>query len=144
MRRLVIDSSVSLKWWLDDEDYVAEAREILTHIHAGQIIPVIPHLWHYEIANGIRTAVFRRRITKKQGRIFINELLSLDFETHSIGFYLSKIFDYAVKYQHPIYDISYVVLAEQHKIDFVTGDEKLLKTVKEDLDFVYHLSTRAL
>jgi len=29
MRRLVIDSSVSLKWWLDDEEYVARARGML-------------------------------------------------------------------------------------------------------------------
>ncbi len=53
----MIDSSASLKWWLDDEEYVAEAREILKQIHAGRIIPVVPDIWHYEIANGIRTAV---------------------------------------------------------------------------------------
>ncbi len=57
LRRLVIDSSASLKWWLDDEEYVAEARGILKQIHTGIIIPVVPDIWHYEIANGIRTAV---------------------------------------------------------------------------------------
>lgn len=75
MRRLVIDSSVSLKWWLDDEEYVTEARESLKEIHAGRIIPIVPDLWHYEVANGIRTAVFRKRINKKQGKVFIDELL---------------------------------------------------------------------
>jgi predicted nucleic acid-binding protein len=141
VRRLVIDSSVSLKWWLDDEEYVVEAREILKQIYSGTIIPVVPDLWHYEVANGIRTAVFRKRINKKQGKAFIDELLSMGFDTRSIIFNLPKVFDYAVKYKYAIYDISYVVLAEQEKIDFVTGDVKLLNTVKDDLKFVYHLST---
>jgi len=141
MRRLVIDSSVSLKWWLDDEEHVVEAREILKQIHSGRMIALVPDLWNYEVANGIRTAVFRKRITKNQGKTFIDELLSMGFETHSIVFYLPKVFDYAIKYNYAIYDISYVVLAEQEKIDFVTADERLFNTVKEDLKFVYHLSS---
>jgi predicted nucleic acid-binding protein len=140
MGRLVIDSSVSLKWWLDDEDYVDEARKILLQIHAGRIIPVVPDLWYYEVVNGIRTAVFRKRITKKQGRTFIIEMLSLGFETMSIVFYLPKIFDYAIKYKYAIYDLSYLVLAEEQKIQCVTGDTKFFNTVKDDLSFVYHLS----
>ncbi len=27
--KLIVDSSVSLKWWLDDEDYTGEARILL-------------------------------------------------------------------------------------------------------------------
>lgn len=140
MRRLVIDSSVSLKWWLDDEEYVAEARELLRQIHSGEITPLVPDLWHYEVANGIRTAVSRKRIKKKQGNSFIDELSSMDFETYSIAGYLSKIFEYALKYDHAIYDISYIVLAEQLNVDFVTGDERLLNAVRETLKFVHHLS----
>jgi len=144
MRRLVIDSSVSLKWWLDDEEYVAQAREILNQIYAGRITPVVPDLWHYEVANGIRTATLRKRINKKQGKTFISELLSMGFESHSINLYLPKVFDYAIKYKYAIYDFSYVVLAQEQRIDFVTGDERLLSTVREDLEFVYHLSTLSL
>ena len=73
MRRFVIDSSVSLKWWLDDEDHVVEAREILKQIHLGRMTPLVPDLWKYEVANGIRTAVFRKRITENQGKTFIDE-----------------------------------------------------------------------
>ncbi|HUT71908.1 MAG TPA: type II toxin-antitoxin system VapC family toxin [Desulfatiglandales bacterium] len=144
MRRLVIDSSVSLKWWLDDEEYVAQAREILNQIYAGRIIPVVPDLWHYEVANGIRTAILRRRINKRQGKTFISELISMGFESHGINPYLPKVFDYAIKYKYAIYDFSYIVLAQEQGIDFVTGDERLLSTVREDLKFVYHLSTLSL
>ena len=140
MRRLVIDSSVSLKWWLDDEEHVAEAREILKQIYTGRIIPIVPDLWHYEVANGIRTAVFRKRINKNQGKTYIDELLSMDFETRSIVSYLPKAYAYAIKYKYAIYDISYAVLAEQQKIDFVTDDERFFNAVKEDLKFVYHFS----
>jgi len=144
MRRLVIDSSVSLNWWLDDEEYVAQAREILNQIYAGRITPVVPDLWHYEVANGIRTAILRRRINKRQGKTFISELLSMGFESHGINLYLPKVFDYAIKYEYAIYDFSYIVLAEAQSIDFVTGDERLLSTVREELGFVYHLSTLSL
>ena len=120
---------------------MAEAREILEQIHAGGIIPVVPDLWHYEVVNGIRTAVLRKRINRNQGKTFVDELLSVDFETRSIVPYLPKVYAYAVKYKYAIYDFSYAVLAEQQKIDFVTGDERFFNAVKEDLKFVYHLSS---
>jgi len=41
---LAIDSSVSLEWWLDDEEYVAEAREILKQIHAGGILRTLSEM----------------------------------------------------------------------------------------------------
>mgnify|MGYP003681942051 CR=1 FL=1 len=66
MRRFMIDSSVSLKWWLDDEEYVVEARESLKQIHLGRMTPLVPDLWNYEVANGIKTAVLRKRITRNQ------------------------------------------------------------------------------
>jgi len=65
----------------------------------------------------------------------------MDFETHSIISYLPIIYAYAVKFKYSIYDISYAVLAEQRKIDFVTGDERFFNATKEHFNFVYHLST---
>lgn len=62
-------------------------------------------------------------------------------QTHSIVLYLPKVYEYAIKFQYAIYDISYAVLAEEQEIDFVTGDERFFNAVKEDLKFVYHLST---
>jgi predicted nucleic acid-binding protein len=119
---------------------VTEAREILRQICTRKVIPVVPDLWYYEVANGIRTAVSRKRITKKEGKAFIDELASMGFENHSIINYLPKVFEYAVKYKYAVYDLSYLVLAEEHKIDFVTGDARFRNVVGDDLRFVFYLS----
>lgn len=49
-QRLVADSSVALKWWLDDEQFVDEARIILNKIVAKDLELVVPELWLYDIS----------------------------------------------------------------------------------------------
>jgi len=52
------------------------------------------------------------------------------------------VIDSSVSLKWWLDDEEYV--AQEQRIDFVTGDERLLSTVREDLEFVYHLSTLSL
>ena len=139
-QRLVADSSVALKWWLDDEQFVDEARLILNKIIAKDVELVVPELWLYEITNGINIAVKRDRITKELGQEFIEELQSIKITQIPIISYLQTIYEEAQIYKYAVYDISYMVIAEIVHIPLITGDEKFFNTVKGNKPFVKYLS----
>lgn len=139
-KRLVIDSSVALKWWLDDEEFVEEARVLLNELVGGKIELVVPELWLYEIANGINTAVKRGRISNDTGEEFIEELQSITATLVPVNSYLTKTYKESAKYNHAIYDIVYMVVAENKQIPFITADKKFCDKVKSKKPFVTHLS----
>ena len=138
--RIVADSSVALKWWLDDEEFVEEAKLLLKKAIAGDIEIVVPELWYCEIVNGITVAVKRNRISEKQGLKFIEELSAIPAKQYQITSHMNKIFKRAVKYKSTSYDMTYLIIAELEDILFITGDKKLFDAVKHDRPFVKYVS----
>lgn len=137
-QRVVIDSSMSLKWWMDDEEFIEEARDLLKKVVAGEIEQVVPELWFYEVANGINTAVKRERISNETALNFIEELQAMTPTLIPIAQFLPKIFKESIKYGYATYDIAYMVIAENEGIPFITADKKFFERVKDDKAFVKH------
>ncbi|MBM4135611.1 MAG: type II toxin-antitoxin system VapC family toxin [Nitrospira sp.] len=138
--RLVVDSSVSLKWWLDDEEFIEESRLLLKKVVDGEIELILPELWYCEVANGITTAVRRNRISEKQGKMFIEELQAIPMEQYNIATHINRIYKDAVKYKYAIYDMVYLAIAELEEIQFISSDERLVNTVKSTKPFVKYVS----
>jgi predicted nucleic acid-binding protein len=61
MASFVLDTSIALKWFLEDEGDRAYSLAILRSI-ADDNRPAVPWLWYYEIANTILTQIRRKRI----------------------------------------------------------------------------------
>ncbi len=58
-----VDASVVVKWQLDDEECVAEARALRNDLYGKRILRVIaPTLLVYELANALATSTRRKRI----------------------------------------------------------------------------------
>ena len=57
---LVLDSSMTLAWYFEDEQTPA-AMEVLRQVAATGA--VVPSLWRLEVANGLQMALKRKRIT---------------------------------------------------------------------------------
>jgi predicted nucleic acid-binding protein len=57
---LVIDSSVTLAWYFEDEKTSASLAVLNRVVEEGAVVPA---LWHLEVLNGLRVAVRRGRIT---------------------------------------------------------------------------------
>lgn len=57
---IVLDCSATLAWFLEDEQ-TAATGELLQRVAGSSA--VVPSLWRLEIANGLRTALRRGRIT---------------------------------------------------------------------------------
>lgn len=138
--KLVIDSSVSLKWWLDDEEFIDNARLLLKKVIDGDVKLILPELWYYEVANGIMTAVRRNRISEKLSLKFIEELYAVPVEQCQIIPHINKIYKAATRYKYAIYDMTYLIVAELENIPFITGDKKLFNTLKNTKPFVRYLS----
>ncbi len=140
-KRMVVDSSVALKWWLEDEEFVVESRDILKKVVAEEIELLVPELWFYEISNGLNVAIRRQIISKKLGLEFVvEELQSIRVTQVPIVFHLLEIFKVAQKYNCTVYDIAYLIIAEQEEIPLVTGDKRFFNVVKGETAFVKYLS----
>ena len=63
-KRLVIDASVALKWRLRDEEATSQADALLDDFLAGKLELLTPTLFDYEIANALRVAVTRQRLSE--------------------------------------------------------------------------------
>jgi len=79
---VVLDISVALAWFFDDERSEAVDGLLDRVVEDGAVVPV---LWKLEIANGLRTAMRRKRIEVGFRDAAIAQLLRLpvqtDFET---------------------------------------------------------------
>lgn len=146
MNNLVIDASVGLKWFLDDEREIKKAQRILDNFEKKQVKLLLPTLWIYEVTNGFRTAVLKRRIKKQDAQKYTQELKELAFPLVDLSYLVEKIMTDSLSFGLSIYDAAYVVLAKQEGVDFFTGDKRLYNTLKNKLSFVkwigdYHWDT---
>lgn len=127
MRRIVIDASASLKWVFEDEEDTNLAMNILNDIATENLGIISPSIWLYEVANGIRSAILRKRISFLKGKKLLSAILKVVPELIDFSLVVTKTFEVANKYEISVYDASYIVVANEEKVDFYTGDKNLYK-----------------
>ncbi len=71
---LVIDSSVTLSWFFEDERSALADEALRQVVESGAIVP---SLWRLEVANGLQMAVRRKRIDAKFRDASIADLRAL-------------------------------------------------------------------
>ena len=121
---LVIDSSVTLSWFFEDERS-ALADEVLRQVvESGAIVP---SLWRLEVANGLQMAVRRKRIDAKFRDASIADLRALpitvdpDTDRHAWGSTLIL----AESRQLTLYDAAYLELAQRAGLPLASLDKQL-------------------
>jgi len=135
-KRLVIDGSVALKWRLRDEAATSQADALLEDFLAGKLELLTPTLFDYEIANALRVAVTRQRLSEQDAAAALADfaqymIVRYDFTgLASLTFYLSG------QYQRSAYDSAYLALAQSQGVWFFTGDKRLFNAVGHALSWV--------
>ncbi len=131
MKRVVIDASVVLKWYLSDEEHGEKALDILDGHASDHFSLHAPALLEFEVANGLT-------IAKRRARVGDNDVLkAMDgFTGLGIGLYplsplFRKVLDYSDKYGISAYDAAYVALAEDLKANVVTADKRLFNSTRK-------------
>lgn len=121
---LVIDSSITLAWFFEDER-TDHSDAVMRHVASGGA--VVPSLWRLEIANALQSAVQRKRIDVAYRDASIANLrlfpIAIDAETdrHAWGTTLSL----ADRCQLTLYDAVYLELAHRLRLPLATLDEQL-------------------
>ena len=122
-KTLVIDASVIVKWFLNEENSDI-ARLIRLDLEKGSMSIIIPELLLLEVSNSLKY-----NKVKEKNIIFANKIL------FDAGFMISKLneeimlktIENSIKYNITVYDALYVTLAQLHGTFLVTADKELYK-----------------
>ena len=123
---LVLDSSATLAWFLDDEQ--AYGIALLEDVAANETA-VVPMHWLLEVANGLRMAVRRRRLSPDEPAQVLARIreqpIEVDPETIARGW--SEIPRLADRYGLTTYDAAYLELSLRLDVPLATLDPDLMR-----------------
>ncbi len=120
---IVLDASVLLRWYFEDEDEVAS--DLLRAIATERI--VVPVHWQSELANGIVVGERRGRSRPEQVEHLTRLVDHLDLEVESDGAENAflRILPLARAHRLTVYDAIYLELAERRGLPLATYDGPL-------------------
>lgn len=126
----VIDASVALSWFLQDEQSPQSDRLFTLVADEGAIVP---SLWRLEVANALQVAVRRNRISRayrdgtiqRAGRLPIEVDLETDAHAWTRTLHLSE------RHSITVYDAAYLELALRRGVPLATRDQDLAKAAVE-------------
>ncbi|MEE8605866.1 MAG: type II toxin-antitoxin system VapC family toxin [Candidatus Aminicenantaceae bacterium] len=133
MKRIVIDASVVLKWFLADEKLSQPALALLDKYVSFELEIVAPSLLEYEVLNGLHIARKRGRIPQDNTIMAVEGFLGLEIEKKDISSFYPRIMHFSETYNLTVYDASYLAVADEEGIELVTADKNLCNRVKKAL-----------
>ena len=123
---LVLDASVALAWCFEDEASAAADRALDRVVAEGAVVPAI---WPLEMANALRSAERRGRLTfADQARL--RELLialPISIEPVDLAGALGEVTEIARAADLSAYDAAYLALAARRALPLATTDERLAR-----------------
>lgn len=124
MSDLVLDASLTLQWFLDDETDRQYSLKVLASLAEKRAL--VPVLWFYEVGNGLIMANRRKRIDAAQVDGFLSRLRNLPIDCAAQA--PSEILEPpAVARTHGLtnYDAAYFSLAMRSNLPLATTDSQL-------------------
>ncbi|HXX56169.1 MAG TPA: type II toxin-antitoxin system VapC family toxin [Candidatus Nitrosotalea sp.] len=126
MSNLVLDASLALQWFLEDEADRKYSLAVLASLSEKRAL--VPFLWFYEVGNGLLMAYRRKRISLDQIDGFLTRLKALPIdaaqETPSEVLELPSL---ARSHDLTNYDAAYLGLANKFNLPLATNDSELRK-----------------
>lgn len=120
--RVVIDASIALAFLLPDEREI-KVDVLFKALTEGKTKIFIPKLFYFEVANGLRSAVIRKRISSQLAKKLLENLVKLRLEEKGINWV--KTFQIALEKNVSFYDASYLAIARKGKIPLLSLDRLL-------------------
>ena len=127
MSAFVVDTSIALKWFLEDEEDRADSLNILKGISETNR-PVVPWLWFYEIGNALTFAVRRKRVVFEQVEEFLRLLEQMPIDVDEPDRATALRLPYLCR-EHNLttYDAAYLELAMRLELPLATCDNALIR-----------------
>lgn len=128
MERIVVDASVLVKWFVDEEGS-REALAIRRRYVEGEVEIVAPELIIFETLNALR---YKGLFTEAELKRIAEALDAYAFGLYPLrGGYAAEAIRVAFENDITIYDSSYVSLAAREGAEMYTGDRDLIKRLRE-------------
>ncbi len=126
MSDFVLDASLTLQWFLEDEADREYSLAVLASLSEKRAL--VPMLWFYEVGNGLIMAYRRKRIASDQIDGFLTRLKTLPIDaaqdTPSEVLELPTV---AMSHDLTNYDAAYLALAIRFNLPLATNDSNLRK-----------------
>jgi len=123
MKNLVVDSSISVKWFIEEEDSDI-AQLILDQYTDGTLLFLAPNLIQAEFGNIVWKKLVFRGLSIVDADFAIQEFKTISFVLTPISILFDEAFQIAVKYKRSFYDSLYLALSVKENCGFVTAAEK--------------------
>jgi predicted nucleic acid-binding protein len=121
---LVLDASLALQWFLEDETDRQYSLAVLGSLSEKRAI--VPLLWFYEVGNGLLMAHRRKRISIDQIDGYLTRLKSLPIElAHDDPAKILELPSFAHRWGLTNYDAAYLSLAKKLEVPLATNDTDL-------------------
>ena len=128
MQRVVVDSSVIVKWLIQDNElYVDKANQLLQDVSLQKVTLIAPELAKYEVGN----AILKKGLTSAQAFQSLATVYSLPItfipETEELGtetYQMAEELKLAGNIKFTYYDASFAALAKQENAVLVTDNPK--------------------
>jgi predicted nucleic acid-binding protein len=120
----VLDASLTLSWYFEDERTPA-ANAVLDVVVASGA--VVPSLWRAEVANGLQMALRRNRIDAEFRNRALQHLglLSITVDRETDTYVWSSALALADRFDLTIYDATYLELAQRRGLPLASLDKEL-------------------
>lgn len=122
MKKLVVDSSVIVKWLHEEEPYSDHADKIIEDVKNGKTILFVPELAKYEVGNAL---LFSKKVSPDEVKVLLESfyLLPIQFVVQSES---NANATYKIAYDAHItyYDASFIALAKQESAVLITDNIK--------------------
>ena len=126
MVNLVVDASMTLAWYFEDEQTPASLDVLRDVSRDGAIVP---SLWRLEVGSGFQAALRRRRITEAFRDASLTDLatLAISIDTETDHHAWTTTLHLSDRFSLTIYDAAYLELARRLGLPLATGDAPLAR-----------------
>jgi predicted nucleic acid-binding protein len=128
MRDIVIDSSVAVKWFLNELNS-AEALAILNDFQLNNLSLLAPDFIYAELGNVMWQRVKRKALAVVDAQDFVDKIIKIKFTLTSTATLLGDAYQLAVAHERSVYDSLYLALSIREQCQLVTADEKLINAI---------------
>lgn len=126
MTRHVVDASVAIKWFVEEEH--AEAARVLL---GDEYELLAPELLLLEFGNILRKKVQRDELETPEARLIRDGLEKQPIDLFSSSLLLEPALEIAFETGRTVYDSCYLALAILSDAELVTADERLFNALKD-------------
>lgn len=120
----IVDASFILAYLLEEDTNIT--HHFKRFIQGGSHF-IGPRLLWYEVGNGLKSAVMRKRITKNQAQMLYKSFFDLAIEKKPVVFV--SVLSFAILKKITFYDAAYAWLSKKNHTPLLTLDKALLKVL---------------